>query len=109
MSLVFQVTGSATLAIKLTTTNPTAIAGDPVKSTRIDWFQCAEISGGTPNLTVEIYDGTTSVYLRKTKAMAANEEVLRTQGFTLDPGKFLRVTASIANSVDVTGVAVLSL
>jgi hypothetical protein len=109
VSIVFQVTGSASIAVKVTTNTVTTIAGDAAKATRIDWFQCTEILGGTPNLTVELWDGTTSVYLRKSKAMTANEEVLRTQGLTLNAGQFLRVTSSTANSVDVTGVAVLSL
>jgi hypothetical protein len=108
MSMQFQVNGPTPIAIKLTTTNPTVIAGDTERAVTVDWFQCTEIAGGTPNLSIELFDGTTSVYLRKAKPMAALEEVLRTQGFTLNRGQFLRVTASVANQVDVTGVAVLS-
>lgn len=96
------------IKFKLTTTAATAIAGHASYATRVAWFQCTEITGATPNLTIEIYDGTTSFYLRNAKAMTAKEEVLKDQGFTLDPGSFLRVTASAANQVDVVGMAALN-
>ncbi len=107
MSVQFPVSGHDVIAFKLTTTNPTAIAGSATSKTFVDWFQCTEITGATPNLTIEIYDGTTSFYLRNAKAMTAKEEVLKNQGFSLDKGSFLRVTAGTANTIDVTGVQVL--
>lgn len=108
MSIHFQAGSPTPIAIKLTTTNATTIAGSATSATVVDWFQCTEIAGATPNLSIDLYDGTTTVYLRKAKAMTALEEVLRTQGISLNRGQFLRVTASAGNQVDVVGVAVLA-
>ena len=107
MSVQFQANGPTPIAVKLTTTGATIVAGDASRPTLVDWFQCTEIAGRTPTLSIELYDGTTSVYLRNSKAMLANEEVLRTQGLALNAGQYLRVTASVANQVDVTGTVVL--
>jgi hypothetical protein len=96
------------IAVKLTTTDPTAIAGSATARTHVVWFQCAEIAASTPALTVEIYDGTTSFYLRNALAMTAKQEVRFENGITLEKGQFLRVTAGAANQVDVVGMALLN-
>ena len=57
---------------------------------------------GTPSLTLEKWDGTTSVYLRYQKPMAANEEFERDILLVLKSGESLRATASAANAIDVT-------
>lgn len=80
----------------------------------IVWLRCNEYAGGTPNLTVEIYDvaNTTSYYLGsgsftwKAKAMTALQSVLFDDGIVVPNGHQLRVTASVANQVMVTGVYV---
>jgi hypothetical protein len=107
MSIQFQASAPTPIAIKLTTTNATVVAGDATRAVTVDWFQATEILGNTPNLSIDLFDGTTTVYLRNAKAMTAREEVLRTQGVTLNRGQYLRLTASVANSVDVVGMAVL--
>lgn len=86
---------------KLTTTNPTVIAGNATAAMQVPWFACTEITGATPNLTIELFDGTTSFYLRNAKAMTAKESVIFDSGIWLNPGTFLRITGSVANQVDV--------
>lgn len=111
MSSAFQLTGGPveSLKVKLTTTAPTIIAGSSLYMTGVIWFQCTEITGATPNLTVEIYDDNSGVryYLRNAKAMTPKEEVKFIEGLTLQPNEFLRVTASAANQVDIVGISLL--
>ena len=91
---------------KLTTTGATVVAGDAEYQIPVVWFQCTEISGNTPALTIEVYNATTGLiyYLRNAKAMTAKEEVFK-EGIFLDKNEFLRITASVANQVDVVGMA----
>lgn len=103
--------GSANnIIVKITTTSATIIAGDPLYSIFVPWFACSEITGGTPNLTVEVYDGTTSYYMSTggvtyiAKGMTGKQGVLFDQGYWLNAGQYIRVTSSVANQVDVTGV-----
>jgi hypothetical protein len=106
---VFQVVGGifTSIAVKLAGTSPVVIAGSSDSTSRVAWFQCTEIAGSTPDLTVELYDGTTSVYLRYQQAMAANEAV-KFEDIALNRGQFLRVTAGAANQIDVVGLAFVS-
>lgn len=103
---VFRVAGGivAPIAVKLSSTSATEIAGSDDFTTRIAWFQCTEITGATPDLTVELYDGTTSVYLRYQQAMTANEAV-KFEDIALNKGQTLRITAGTANAIDVVGLA----
>lgn len=109
---VFQLVGGAgtPIALKITSTSPTVIAEATTGNSRVavPWFQCTEMTGGTPSLTIDILkpDGTV-VYLRNAKAMTAKEEVLKDAGILLLPGWQLRVTASPANQVDVTGITLI--
>ncbi|CDP52352.1 hypothetical protein [Devosia sp. DBB001] len=57
-----------------------------------------ELSGGTPNLTLEVYDGTNSYFLRYQKPMAAKETFVFNEPFGLDPNQKLRVTVSAGNA-----------
>jgi hypothetical protein len=103
---VFSYPGSTVenFGYKLTGTSPVVIAGNATAAMQVPWFACTEITGGTPNLTIELYDGTTSFYLRNAKAMTAKETVLIDYGLWLNPGTFLRITASVANQIDVVGL-----
>lgn len=107
MSVFFQGQTADPIAIKLTTTGATIIAGSADNKTLVDWVQFTEIAGATPTLTIDIYDGTTTVYLRNALAMTAKQEVLKTHGISLNKGQYLRATASAANQIDVTGAKVL--
>lgn len=64
-----------------------------------------EIAGSTPNLTLEIYDGTTSTYFVKTKPMTALQGLVW-ENIPLSPIQKLRVTAGTANQIDVIATAV---
>lgn len=64
-------------------------------------FEINEIAGGTQNLTVEVYDGTSSRYLSddagttwKAKAVTAYKGYKFTRVVVIDKGSKLRVTSS---------------
>lgn len=111
MSGAFQFPGgSATpIAMKITGTSPTAIAGNALYAVIVAWFQVTEIAGSTTSvLTIDVYDGTTAVIIHRGLAMTAGQELLYDlRGYWLNPGQFLRVTTSTANTADVTGLATL--
>lgn len=112
MSGAFQLVGGAADKIrqKLTTTNPTVVAGSATLQTAVVWFLCTEIGGATPNLSIEVYDAstTTSYYLRLAKPMTAKESVLFEAGIVLNVNEFLRITAGTANQIDVVGLSLLN-
>lgn len=110
---VFQFPGGAANHIKqiITGTSPTVIIlGQGVGQYNIAWFRCNEYAGGTPNLTVEIYDGAVSYYLGSggftwvAKALTAKQSVLFDDGYVIPNGSSLRITSSVGNNVMVTGV-----
>lgn len=103
--IVQRITGStATIIIDATTTGPLFVS----------WFAVNENSGATPSLTVDIYDGTTAIYLGaggsawKAKALTAGQSVVFDAGYAIPLGSTLRVTSSdAAGKMDVVGVALL--
>ncbi len=101
----FQIFGGTAqnMLFKLSTANATVIAGNAVGSVIVYWVQFAEIAGATPAITLETYDGTTSFFHIKSKALTANGFIMFDAGIWLAPNQFLRATASAANQIDVTG------
>jgi len=97
----FTLTGNIqTIATKLTTTNVTALY-TATKRTTIVSLIAAEITGNTPTLTLELYNGTTSYYLRYQAAMTANGIVTIDTPFVLNTGWSLRATAGTADRIDI--------
>lgn len=109
MSGAFTLPGSTAtpIAVKITTTSPTIVAGDANYAIRVFWLNVAEIAGGTGTLAVDVYDGTTQFFLRHTAAMTANGVYFFEAGIWLNKGQFLRVTTGTANTADVLGLASL--
>lgn len=103
---VFSYPGSTVedFAVKLSTTSATIIGGNATSAMQVPWFACTEIANSTPTLTIELFDGTTSTYLRFQKAMTAKETFIFDSGIWLNPATFLRVTAGTANQIDVVGL-----
>jgi hypothetical protein len=64
-----------------------------------------EISGNTPTLTLEIYDGTNSFYLMYQKPMTARQ-TLEWGDIPLAQNQSLRATPGTANCIDVIAVIV---
>jgi hypothetical protein len=64
-----------------------------------------EITGNTPNFSLEVYDGTTSYYLQNTKPMTARQ-TLEWEDIPLEPGWKLRATAGTADRIDVIAIIV---
>lgn len=104
------------IATKITSSTVVNIAGNANSKVKVPWFSIQENAGSTPNLTVELYDGTTSIYLGsggvtwKAKAVTANQSIEFTNGLILNVGQYLRVTSSdAAGKFDVTGMSGLVL
>lgn len=91
-------------AKKLTSTNVTDIVAETNRCTVKKLYIC-EIAGGVAAVTVEVYDGTTSYYLMKSKPMTARQ-TLEFGDIPLEAGWKIRVTASIADNIDVVAVIV---
>jgi hypothetical protein len=113
---VFSFEGGAgdPILIKITSSTVTDIVDATSQVARVVWLAVGENNGGTPNLTVEIYDATTSFYLTSggslwnAKAMTAKQGVLFDDGYVIPIGSKLRVTSSDASGrMDVTGIYIL--
>ncbi len=85
--------------VKLTSTSVTDIVNG-ADTRLINSLMITEIAGGTPALSVEIYDGTNSFYIMRLKPMTARQTLVW-GNIPLDIGQKLRVTAGAANQVDV--------
>lgn len=113
---LFQGGAADGISAKIANSTVTVIAGNANYRTNIVWFGVQENTGaGTPNLTVEKYDGTTSIYLGsggfayKAKAMTAGQSVEFVNGYLLNKGEFIRVTSSDAlGKLDVIGLIAIS-
>lgn len=86
---------------KLTTTAATTVLDGGQSGAIVVAIYAAEITGNTPLLTIDHYDGTTATYLRNAKAMTAREEYGREVIIVLKAGQLLRATAGTANQIDV--------
>jgi hypothetical protein len=91
-------------AVKLTGTGVTDIVAVDRKCT-VKKVYVTEISGNTPNFSLEVYDGTNSYYLMNTKPMTARQ-TLTWGDIPLPKGWKLRATAGTANRIDVVAVIV---
>lgn len=96
----FTLTGGSILTkpTKLTTTGPTELYVAS-KRTVIVSIIAVEIAAATPALTLELFDGTTSYYLRNALAMTAKQALILNEPFALQSGWSLRATAGAANQV----------
>lgn len=111
---VFHLTEGSAQAIlsKITGNSVTTVIDGSTGTIYIAWFRVSENAGSTPNLTVEIYDGTTSYYLGDaggstwvTKAVTAKQSLAFTDGYVIPYGSKLRITSSdAAGKFDVTGI-----
>jgi hypothetical protein len=97
----FTLTGGSILtkATKLTTTSATALY-TAQKRTVILSIVATEITGNTPALTLELYDATTSYYLRNALAMTAKQTLIFNEPLTINAGWSIRATAGAANQID---------
>ena len=86
---------------KLTTADPTVIVDGGQSGATVVGIYAAEITGATPTLTLEKFDGTTRYFIRGAKAMTAFEEYSRDVIIVLKAGESLRAEASVANLIDV--------
>lgn len=102
----FQLNATGIYEIAARVVNSTALVIVDATNTAlfVPWFQVNEINGGTHNLTVDIYDGTNSVYLGddsgatwNAKAVGAKASYRFTQGYLIPIGSQLRVKSSDAS------------
>jgi hypothetical protein len=105
MSAVSYEGGAAGIRVKkLTGTSVTDIVSETNKCIIKKVYAC-EIAGGVAAFSLEVYDGTTSYYLMRSKPMTARQ-TLEWDDIPLEPGWKLRATASIADNIDVIAVIV---
>jgi hypothetical protein len=100
MSVSMTTNAILTRPIKLSSTAPTTLLDVQSRTTVISVL-CAEIAGATPALTLEIFDGTTSHYIRNAKPMGAKELFVLEGPITINASWLLRATASAANQIDI--------
>lgn len=89
---------------KLTGNTATTVLPGVKQTVTILSVECTETNGGTPNLTIDVYDtaNTTAYYKKNAQAMTAKQTVLYDEPFTIPNGWVLRVTSSDASGhVDV--------
>lgn len=91
----FNINGGAivTNRVKLTGNTVTTIFAATQRTTILGII-ATENNGGTPNLSLEVYDGTNSFYLRKAVAMVAGTAVIFNEPFELQAGYSIRATSS---------------
>jgi hypothetical protein len=89
---------------KLTGTGVTDIVAETNRCL-VKHIYCTEIAGGVANLSLEVYDGSTSYYLVKAKPMTARQTLVF-DDVPLNPGWKIRATASIADNIDVIAIIV---
>lgn len=106
-SLLVQNAGDL-FTLKIADTSAHDVAGNADYPITVYWFACTEINGSTPNLTIAIYNGSTSTYLRNALAMTAKQTFTWDQPIKLPQGSYLRITSSAANQIDVIGQASLN-
>jgi hypothetical protein len=90
--------------VKLTTTSVTDIVALAQRCV-VKKVYVTEISGNTPNFSLEVWDGANSFYLQNTKPMTARQTLVWGD-IPLNKGMKLRATAGTANRIDVIAVIV---
>lgn len=109
---VFQnlVGGLEEIAFKIASSTVTTIVDGTEEAWYVPWLQVNENAGGTPALTLDLYDGTTAYYLGSAsftwnaKAMTAAQSLTFSEGIVVPKGWLLRVKSSdAAGKFDVVG------
>jgi len=94
----FNINGGSVVTTRVKLTDSTATTIFTAKSrTTVLSVTATENNGGTPNLTIDIYDGTTAYYLRKATAMTAGTAYTYSEPFELPVGWSIRATSSDAS------------
>jgi hypothetical protein len=103
---VFQAPIGATeeIAVKLANSTVTTVVEgtDEDGAWYVPWVQCNEDAGGTPSLTLDLYDGTTAYVLGaggvtyNAKALTAGQSVTFSEGIHVPVGWSLRAKSSDA-------------
>lgn len=109
-ALTQQIQTVSEIAAKVTSSSAKDIVDAAASAVLVPWLQVNENAGATPNLTVELYDGTTSYYLGAggatwvAKAVTAKQSLLF-EDIVVPRGWKLRVTSSdAAGKFDVVGM-----
>lgn len=102
--------GLEEIAVKLTGSTVTDIVDGSNEAWYVPWVQANENASGTPALTLELSDGTTSYYQGasgftwKAKALTALQSVTFGEGIVVPKGWKLRATSNNAGGqIDIVG------
>lgn len=97
MSFTLPVGSIITEKVKLTDNSATTLVEADNGRITILSIEATETQGGTPTLTLDVTDGTTTWFKRNASAMVAKETVAYDSIFVLDNGETLRATSSDAS------------
>lgn len=97
MSFTLPVGSIITDKVKLTDDTATTLVSASNGRITILSIDATETAGGTPNLTIDVTDGTTTWFKRNAAAMTAKGTVSFENIFVLDNGETLRATSSDAS------------
>lgn len=94
----FNINGGAivTTRVKLSGNSVTALFAATSRTTILSII-ATENNGGTPTLTLDVYDGTNSFALRHAVAMVAGTAAIFSEPFELQAGYSIRATSSDAS------------
>lgn len=98
------------IAVKISNSTVTDIVDGTAEAWQISWLSVGENNNSTPNVTVELYDGTTSIYLVADGYCWNAQAMTGRMGISFDDivvpiGSKLRVKSSDASGrLDVTGI-----
>lgn len=92
------------IATIITGTGATAFAGNATGAVQVSWFQVTEIAGGTANLTLDLFDGTTAYVFHRLTPLTAGQELMYGRGWWLPPSWFLRATCSVGSNISIVGL-----
>ena len=67
-----------------------------------------EIAGGTANLTLDLFDGTTAYVFHRLAALTAGQEIMYARGWWLPKGWSIRATCSVASNISVVGLQTIA-
>lgn len=114
-ALVGQVTTPVDFHFKLTDNNAHDVLDASQGIITILRFEVNENNGGTPNLTVAVYDGTNTNYLGaggatwNAKAVTAKQSIDFDKGYVLALNEKLRITSSDASGhFDIYGLMIIA-
>lgn len=91
-----------TAKVVLNSTAAVTIVTAPSNGCTVEYVRLCEVTGATPTVILDIYNGSTAYKIRGTLAMTAHTPWTDANPIQLENGETLRATASAADQVHAT-------